>query len=223
MRKVIAATFVSVDGVMQAPGGPQEDPTGGFRYGGWTAPYFDETVGQAIGGVFAGAPFDLLLGRKTYEIFAAHWPYYEDQPDAEIAKPFNACRKYVATSSKAPLTLNNSVAIHDPAADVAKLKKENGPALLIQGSSVLIHTLLKHNLIDEIHLLTFPLILGKGKRLFGEDGPGTELKLVSSKASPSGVQLNTYVPSGPVKTGDFSTRAPSEAELARREKMKKEG
>ena len=222
MRKVIATVMVSLDGVMQAPGGPEEDPTGGFKYGGWTAPYFDEVMGQVMGEAFS-KPFDLLLGRKTYDIFAAYWPYAESGEHDFIAKLFNKTRKYVATHSTAPLTWNNSVAIHNPAVDVARLKRENGPDLLIQGSSVLIQTLLKSELIDEFNLLTFPVVLASGKRFFGDGVKAMALKLERSKTSPSGVTVNTYTPAGAVKTGSFGLDKPSEAELARRERMKLEG
>jgi dihydrofolate reductase len=224
MRKVIASAFVSLDGVMQAPGGPEEDPSGGFRYGGWLAgaPYFDETVGQFMGGVFA-KPYDLLLGRKTYEIFAAHWPYQEDGPDAEIAKAFNAATKYVVTRSDAPLTWANSVALHDPASDVARLKTEDGPDLLIQGSSALIQALLQHDLIDEINLLVFPLVLGSGKRFFEEGLKAGALTLTRSVTSPSGAVMVAYTPAGAVKTGSFAATEPLEAELARRERWRREG
>jgi dihydrofolate reductase len=222
MRKVIATAFVSLDGVMQAPGGPEEDPAGGFRYGGWTVPYFDEALGQVMGEAFS-KPFELLLGRKTYEIFAAHWPYAEGGEDDFIAKLFNKTRKYVATRSNAPLAWNNSVAIQDPAVEIAKLKRQDGPDLLIQGSSVLIQTLLKHDLIDRIQLLVFPVVLGSGKRFFGNGAKGMALTLESSKTSPSGVTVNAYTPAGAVKTGSFAIDKPSDAELARREKMKREG
>ena len=222
MRKVIAAVFVSADGVMQAPGGPEEDPSGGFRYGGWVAPYFDEAVGEAVGGIFS-RPFDLLLGRKTYEIFAAHWPYAEDGPDADIAKPFNSARKYVAASSRTPLTWNNSVAIHDPAADVARLKAEDGPDLVIQGSSVLVQTLLAADLIDEYNLLVFPIVLGSGKRFFGVGTRGKALKLERSRTSSTGVTISTYAVAGDAQTGSFALETPTEEEVARREKMKQEG
>ena len=141
MRKVVAAAFISLDGVMQAPGGPEEDPTGGFEYGGWTVNYWDETMEQAMGETFA-KPYDLLLGRKTYEIFAAHWPHIEGDP---LAEQFNSVTKYVATTSNAPLTWKNSVALHgDVGAEVARMKQQDGPALLLQGSSQLIQTLLAH-------------------------------------------------------------------------------
>jgi dihydrofolate reductase len=210
---------VSLDGVMQAPGGPDEDPTGGFKHGGWTFPYFDEAVGQVMDDTFS-RPFDLLLGRKTYEIFAAHWPYQEGEDDDFIARLFNKTTKYVATTSTAPLTWKHSVAIHDPARDVANFKKQDGPDLLIQGSSVLIQTLLQHALIDRIDLLVFPVVLGSGKRFFGDGTKATALTLESSKTSPSGVTMNRYTPAGSVKTGSFAQQAPSEAEVARREKMR---
>src|SRR4051812_28583982 len=147
MRKLVAAAFVSLDGVMQAPGGPREDPTGGFTQGGWTVNYWDEPMGQFMGGIFTD-PFELLLGRKTYEIFAAHWPFVgKDDP---IGKVFNAVTKYVATTSTEPLTWANSVALRgEAAAEIARLKREDGPVLLTQGSSGLLQTLLAHDLIDE--------------------------------------------------------------------------
>jgi dihydrofolate reductase len=219
MRKVLATAFISLDGVMQAPGGPEEDPTGGFRFGGWTAPYWDDAIGQVMGGIFS-VPYELLLGRKTYEIFNAHWPHAKDDPFADA---LNNVRKYVATTSKAPLTWKNSIAIHDVPKDIARLKQEDGPTLMTQGSSDLIQTLLKHDLIDRFTLLIYPVVLGQGKRLFGTGTmPGT-LKLVESKASPSGVVINTYERAGEVKVGSFAHEQPSAEELARRERMKREG
>ena len=209
MRKVIAGAFVSLDGVMQAPGAPKEDETGGFKYGGWTFPHFDEAVGAVMGELFS-RPFHLLLGRKTYDIFAAHWPHAEGGPDDAIAKLFNTTTKYVATKSTAPLNWQNSIALHDAAADVALLKREVGPDLLIQGSSVLIHSLHASGLIDQFNLLVFPVVLGSGKRLFGEGAKASTLKLVSSKSSPSGVTMSTYTPAGKVKTGSFALEKRSE-------------
>jgi dihydrofolate reductase len=220
MRKIVAATFLSLDGVMQAPGGPEEDPTGGFSHGGWTFHYWDEAMGEVMGKAF-GEPFDLLLGRKTYEIFAAHWPYAGDEDP--IAKAFNRVTKYVATSSDAPLAWQNSVALHDVPADLAKLKRQDGPKLLIQGSSVLIQTLLKHDLIDELSLMVFPLVLGKGKRMFGEGAIPAALRLVESKASSTGVVMSRYRREGEIRTGSFAQAEPSEAEVARRERMAAEG
>ncbi|HWT13379.1 MAG TPA: dihydrofolate reductase family protein [Allosphingosinicella sp.] len=219
MRKVVAATFVSLDGVMQAPGGPEEDPTGGFAYGGWTVDYWDQIMGEALGEAF-DRPFDLLLGRRTYEIFAAHWPYEESGP---IADSFNAATKYVATSSAEPLTWHNSVRLSgDAAVEVERLKQEEGPVLLIQGSSVLIQSLLARGLIDEFRLMIFPLLLGSGKRLFGAGIPAAGLRLVDSKVSSTGVVIGTYLPAGPVHTGSFARAEPSAAELARREKLRAE-
>lgn len=217
MRKLIAAAFVSLDGVMQAPGGPEEDPTGGFALGGWTATYWDEVMGQSMD-LFNG-PFDLLLGRKTYEIFAAHWPYVKDDP---IGEAFTACTKYVATSSTAPLTWANSKALHNPAAEVAALKNQNGPILLTQGSSQLLQTLIAAGLVDEFRLMTFPVVLGRGKKLFGDDLPPFALKLTDSKTSTTGVTIATYLPAGEVPIGSFALEEPTEAELARRTRMKQE-
>lgn len=222
MRKVVAAVFVSLDGVMQAPGGPEEDPTQSFKFGGWTFPFWadgDPVLDQAMGALF-GTPYDLLLGRKTYEIFAAYWPYAKDNP---IGDAFNSTRKYVATSAREPLTWNNSVALHDAVVEVAKLKQQDGPLLLIQGSSGLIQSLLYAGLIDEFRLMIFPVLLGKGKKLFAEGTQPVALQLVDSKLSKNGVTLNTYHPDGAVKTGSFAHEEPSEAELARRSKMKREG
>ena len=219
MRKVIAGVFLSLDGVMQAPGGPEEDPTRGFRHGGWTFHYWDDVMGQSMGEIFGG-PFDLLIGRKTYEIFAAHWPHLENDP---IADTFNRVTKYVATTSREPLTWKNSVALHDAAADVAKLKQQDGPTLLIQGSSQLIQTLLRHDLIDELRLMVFPLVLGTGKRLFGDGTIPRALKLVDSKPSTTGVVISVYQRGGDVQTGSFALAEPTQAELARRERMKREG
>ena len=220
MRKVIAAAFVSLDGVMQAPGAPEEDPTGGFAFGGWTFDYWDEAMGETMDRTLT-APFDLLLGRTTYEIFAAHWPFLAGDP---IGEKFNAVTKFVATSSAEPLAWENSVALRgDVPAEIERLKREDGPDLLIQGSSVLIQSLLAAGLIDEYRLMTFPVVLGSGKRLFGDGTVPAALKLVSTETSSTGVVMSTYVPEGPVHTGSFATQEPSEAELARREKMKSDG
>ncbi|HEX7884422.1 MAG TPA: dihydrofolate reductase family protein [Phenylobacterium sp.] len=220
MRKIVAAAFVSLDGVMQAPGGPSEDPTGGFDLGGWIAPYSDEATGEWVGGMFAD-PFDLLLGRKTYEIFAAYWPFMP--ADNPIAEPFNRATKYVATRSAAPLTWENSVALTDAAADVARLKQQDGPTLLTQGSGNLLQTLLAEGLIDQFRLMTFPVILGRGKRLFDAGAAPIGLKLTRSAVSSTGVTLGVYEPAGPVQTGSFGTLEPNALETARQERMKHEG
>lgn len=202
MRQVIASAFVSLDGVMQAPGGPTEDTSDGFRFGGWVAPCFDETVGAAVDEVLT-EPYALLLGRKTYDIFAAYWPHHEDGDNSQIAKAFNAAIKYVATSSRAPLGWANSIAIHDAAADVARLKQTDGPNLLVQGSTVLLQTLFAHRLIDRLTVLTFPVILGGGKRLFEGGAKPEQWKLVNAKTSLTGVNIATYTPAGAVQTGSF--------------------
>ena len=219
MRKVLAAAFMSLDGVMQAPGGPEEDPTGGFRYGGWSFNYWDDTLAEVMTGIF-GQSYELLLGRKTYDIFAAHWPHIQNDPFAEA---LTNAKKYVATSSRAPLTWKNSVAIHDVPKEIARLKSEDGPTLLTQGSTALLQTLLKHDLVDRFQLLVYPLVLGKGKRLFGEGTMPAALKLVDSKVSPSGVTISTYERAGEIKPGSFALDKPSAEELTRREKMKREG
>lgn len=223
MRKVVTAAFVSMDGVMQAPGGPEEDPTGGFDKGGWVVPYIDEVFGAEIDDLF-GQPFDLLLGRKTYEIFAAHWPFAENSQDDGIAKSFNAATKYVASRKGVDLTWEGSVRLEDAAADVARLKQENGPALVTQGGSDLIRTLLANDLIDEVRTLTFPILLGKGKKLFEAGAPPLAFKLTHSKVSPNGVVIARYARAGTVTPGDIALiDPPSELELKRRERMKREG
>ena len=218
MRKIIVATFISLDGVMQGPGGPEEDPTGGFTLGGWTAPYFDAAVGASVGEIFS-RPFDLLLGRKTYEIFAAHWPHVAD-PNEPLAAVFNRITKYVASRSKPKLSWQNSTLLgEDVAASLKELKAGAGPDLIVQGSSDLLQTLWTNRLVDEVTLLTFPLVLGNGKRLFGDGTVPAEFKLVKSKPCPSGVTVATYEPSGAVKTGDFQLAEPTEAERERRRNL----
>ena len=202
MRKIVAATFVSLDGVMQGPGGPEEDRAGGFDLGGWTVPFWqdDDLLGGAMGELFA-EPFDLLLGRKTYDIFASYWPRQVDQP---IADAFNRVTKFVATHEPETLAWKNSEWLgEDLVARLSELKRQDGPRLLIQGSSNLIQTLLPAGLIDEFRLLIFPLVLGKGKRLFGEGAAPQALRLTGSLASKNGVTLATYVPAGDLVTGSF--------------------
>jgi dihydrofolate reductase len=221
MRQVITGAFVSLDGVMQAPGGPQEDPTHGFKHGGWVVPYIDEVFGQAVDELF-GPPFDLLLGRRTYEIFAAHWPYAEGGEYDSIAKRFNSITKYVATRSNMELTWKGSIALHDAAADVARLKREDGARLVTQGSSDLIQTLLANDLIDEIRTFTFPIILGNGKKLYGKGAKPAAFTLVDNKVSSKGVTISCYRRSGNVETGDFAMDPPTPAEVARRERLARE-
>ena len=218
MRKIIVSTFTSLDGVMQAPGGPQEDPTGGFAYGGWTAPHFDAALGAAMGEIF-GRPFDLLLGRKTYDIFAAHWPYVTDPRDP-IAGLFNRVTKYVASRSNPKLAWQNSRLLGaDIVASLKQLKGGDGPDLLVQGSGDLLQTLWKSGLVDEFSVLIFPVVLGRGKRLFGSGTTPAGLKLTKSKSFPTGVIVASYTPDGAVKTGDFQLAEPTEAELERRRKL----
>ena len=218
MRQIIAATFTSLDGVMQAPGGPQEDPTGGFTLGGWTAPHFDEALGASLGEIF-GRPFDLLLGRKTYDIFAAHWPYVTDPADP-IAGVFNRVTKFVASRSKPKLTWRNSRLLGtDTVASLRALKAEDGPDLLVQGSSELLQTLWSNGLVDRFSVLIFPVLLGKGKRLFGAGAIPSGLTLVKSQSYPTGVIVAVYEPSGEVKTGNFQLADPTEAELERRRNL----
>ena len=218
MRRIVVATFTSLDGVMQAPGGPQEDPTGGFTLGGWTAPYFDEALGASLGQIF-GRPFDLLLGRKTYDIFAAHWPYVSD-PNDPIAAAFNRVTKYVASRSSPKLSWQNSQLLgRDIVASLKTMKAQDGPDLLVQGSSELLQTLWREGLVDELSVLTFPVVLGKGKRRFGNGATPAGLKLVKSQSFPTGVIVANYRPDGAVKTGDFQLAEPTEAELERRRSL----
>lgn len=224
MRKIMAAAFVTLDGVMQAPGGPDEDPSGGFKFGGWLAGLEDDGIGPPLDELFR-EPYDLLLGRRTYDIFAAYWPYIPTHPTAagyepgtaEIATAFNRVTKYVATHRPDSLGWNNSAWLgKDPVGALRDLRQGDGPLLLIQGSSELVHTLLAHDLIDEIRLIVAPLILGKGKRLFGEGSMPRSLQLAKSGATPRGTLLANYQRGGAVKTGTFAAETPSEAELRRR-------
>ena len=221
MRKVIVGAFVSLDGVMQAPGGPQEDPTGGFKYGGWVAPLADDVFGEEVDRMF-GQPFDLLLGRKTYEIFAGFWPFAEGGPSDSIARAFNSATKYVATRKGVDLTWKGSVALRNGASDVRKLKQDDGPTLITQGSTDLIRTLLAEGLVDEINLFTFPVLLGGGKKLFNDGASAAAFRLATSRVAPAGVVIARDVRSGAVQTGDFAVDPPTPAEVARREKLKRE-
>ena len=219
MRRIIVAAFTSLDGVMQAPGGPEEDPTGGFTLGGWTAPHFDEALGASLGAIF-GRPFDLLLGRKTYDIFAAHWPYVTD-PNDPIAGAFNSVTKYVASRSRPKLTWQNSRLLDkDVVASLKTLKGGEGPDLLVQGSSDFLQTLWKNSLVDEFSVLTFPVVLAHGKRLFGDGAIPVGLKLVKAQSYPTGVIVANYTPAGEVKTGSFQLAEPSAAELERRRNLR---
>jgi len=214
MRKLTGAVFLSLDGVMQAPGGPDEDATSDFRFGGWVQPFWDENMGPFEKVITA--EYDLLLGKRTYDIFSAYWPYNQDNP---IGAKFQRINKYVLTHSDEPLSWDNSSKLSgDTAAAVRDLKKSDGRDLLIQGSSTLYVPLLAAGLIDRLVLMTFPVLLGRGKRIFdGAEQPGA-LKLVESFVSNKGVVFATYEPAGEVPTGTFATKEPSEAELKRRRK-----
>ncbi len=216
MRKLTGAVFLSLDGVMQAPGGPEEDRSGGFRFGGWTQPFWDESVHAPTGKIF-DADYDLLLGKRTYDIFSTYWPYNQDDP---IGAKFQRINKYVLTHSDEPLTWQNSSRLSgDTAAAISDLKKSEGRDLLIQGSSTIYPPLLADGLIDRLILMTFPVMLGEGKRIFdGSEQPGS-LNLVNHFVSDKGVIVTTYEPCGEVPIGSFATKQPSEAELERREKM----
>lgn len=199
MRKLVVLTFVSMDGVMQAPGGQGEDESGKFAYGGWVVPYFDETLGAAMGEQM-GKPFDLLLGRKTYDIFASYWPH-TTEPGAE---PLNDAHKYVASRSNPNLSWGPATLLTgDVPAQVQALKAQEGRELQVHGSADFLQTLLKHDLVDELWLKIFPVTLGGGKRLFGDGVRPGAYKLLSSTTSPSGVVIASYARDGAVKTGTF--------------------
>jgi dihydrofolate reductase len=219
MRKLTGAVFISLDGVMQAPGGPNEDPSGGFRFGGWTFPFWDEDMSGPFGKII-DAEYDLLLGKRTYDIFAAYWPYNQDDP---IGAKFQRINKYVLTHSDEPLEWDRSHRLSGGTVDaVTELKRSEGRDLLIQGSSTLYVPLLAAGLIDRLVLMTFPVLLGRGKRIFdGTEEPGA-LKLVEHFVSKTGVVLATYEPAGEVPTGTFETKPPSEAELKRRKAWARE-
>ncbi|HEX6919545.1 MAG TPA: dihydrofolate reductase family protein, partial [Actinomycetes bacterium] len=200
MRKLIVSTFLTLDGVMQAPGGPGEDDSGGFAHGGWSVTYWDELMGQVMGAA-TSTPFAMVLGRKTYDIMAAYWP---NAPEEAGAKVFNDATKYVASRSRPALEWSNSVLIEGDAADgLAALKTHDGPELQVHGSGDLIQTLLRHNLVDEFRLWVFPVVIGSGKRLFADGTVPSALTLVDSKVSTTGVVMGTYQPAGEIVTGSF--------------------
>jgi dihydrofolate reductase len=213
MRKLAVNTFMSLDGVMQAPGGPDEDPTGGFTLGGWGVNYFDDEMMERIA---ESGPYELLLGRGTYEIFAAHWPYDE----GPIADQLNGTRKHVASTTLDQVDWNNSTLITGDVAEyVAALKREDGPEIQVHGSPGLIQTLLKHDLIDEFRLWIFPVVVGTGKRFFGAGTIPAGLRLVDSKVTKTGVTLNTYERAGDIEPGLMDFDEPTEAELERRRRL----
>jgi len=192
--------MISLDGVMQAPGGPEEDTSGDFKYGGWTAPYGDESFANIINEELS-VPFDLLLGRKTYGIFASFWP----KQTGPIADPFNKAKKYVVSDTEVDLTWDESILItEDVVAKIKALKEEGDSMLQVWGSSKLIQTLLNNDLVDELRLRIFPVTLGTGKRLFAEGTIGAAFELIDSKALPSGIILANYKRSGELKTGKIT-------------------
>jgi dihydrofolate reductase len=213
MRDLAVNTFISLDGIMQSPGGPDEDPTGGFAHGGWGAAHFDDEMMRRVA---ASGPYELLLGRGTYEIFAAHWPYAE----GPIADHLNGTRKHVASTTLERVEWSNSTLIRgDVAGYVSALKSEAGPEIQVHGSPGLIQTLLRHDLIDEFRVWIFPLLLGAGKRLFGDGTVPAGLKLVDSAVSGTGVTITTYRRAGEVERGSFEFEEPTDAELERRRRL----
>jgi dihydrofolate reductase len=226
MPELVLNTFLTLDGVMQAPGGPEEDPTGGFTQGGWSVPYWDEQMTEVmLKGL--GEPVALLLGRKTYEIFAAHWPHVSEERaarggtaaegDAPVAAALNGATKYVASTTLTEVTWANSVLLEGDVADaVATLKQQDGPDLQVQGSWNLIQTLLQHELIDEYRLWTFPVLVGPGKRLFADGTVPAGLELVDSATSTTGVVMATYRPAGQLTLGSFAFEDPTDEEVVRR-------
>ena len=217
MRKLISSTFASLDGVMQAPGGPEEDPTNGFAFGGWMFNYFSDDIDISSAG-FDGKNRELVLGRRTYQIFEAYWPY---QPkDDAIAISLNTAKKYVASRSSIELSWNNSTLLEgDVISAISGLKKDSGPDLQIIGSGDLIQTLHAANLIDEYNIWTFPVVLGRGKRLFPESAKPCSLRLIKTETPSAGVVMNKYLRDGEVRCGSFLPDSPSAKELARRKNM----
>src|SRR5437899_486650 len=223
MRKIIVGAMVSMYWVRQWRGGTAEDPTKGFKFGGWEMPYFDQEFGEELDRVFK-EKFDLLLGRKTYEIFAGYWPYHdENAPHGGIAKLFKDIKKYaVSRSGEVDTSWQGSVLLRD-IADVKRLKQEDGPNLVTQGSTELVHALLANDLVDALSMFTVPVVLGGGKKLFADGSAPHSFKLTRSRVSPKGVIVGHYERQGEIKIDDTSSDSPSEREIARRKRMKREG
>ena len=227
MRNLVVNTFLTLDGVMQAPGGPEEDPTGGFALGGWSVNYWDEAMG-AVMGASMDRPFELVLGRKTYEIFAAHWPHVTEQVrderggtpsdnDADGAAALNSARKYVASTTLREVTWNNSTLLEgDVPSAIAALKAADGPELQVHGSWDLIQTLLADDLIDEFRLWIFPILVGNGKRLFANGTIPAGLRVVDSRTFDTGVLQVTYARAGEIEAGSFAFEVPTDEEVERR-------
>ena len=223
MRKIIVGAQVSIDGVMQAPGGPWEDPTKGFTFGGWVMPYFDPVFGEEIERVFQ-EKCDLLLGRKTYEIFAGYWPYYDESASAGwIATLFKKIKKYVVSRSGEVDTSWTGTVLLRNIADVKRLGEEDGPNLVTQGSTELVHALLANDLVDAISIFTVPVVLGGGKKLFADGSAPHSYRLTRSRISTTGLMIGHYERAGEVRIGDTAFDSPTDAERARRERMKREG
>ena len=223
MRKIVVGAMVSLDGVMQAPGAPLEDPTKGFEFGGWVTPYFDAVFGEEVDRMLHES-CDLLLGRKTYEIFAAYWPYYDDAgSDARIARLFARIRKYVVSrSGDVDTSWQGSVLLRDIAA-VKRLREEDGPDLVTQGSTELVHALLANDLVDAMSVFTVPVVLGRGKKLFADGSTPHSYTLTGSRVSRTGLVVAHYERAGGISIGDTALDAPSDAERARQARMKREG
>jgi dihydrofolate reductase len=215
MRKLVVSSFVTLDGVIQAPGGPDEDRSGGFAHGGWTVPYWDDFIARRMADA-TSADREYLFGRGTYEIMAAHWPFADDN-DPFVTK-INQARKYVASTTLTGPSWNNTEVISgDVPAAIAALKGEDGPQLEVLGSPGLIQTLLANDLVDEFALITYPVVVGSGKRLFGDGTVAGALELADAKISPSGVIIATYRRAGELQTGSFALEESSADELAPRE------
>jgi dihydrofolate reductase len=215
MRDLVVQTFVTLDGVMQAPGGPEEDPTGGFAFGGWSVTAWDDTMMETMGEA-TQAPCDYILGRKTYEIFAAHWPHVDDPMGEKLTQ----ATKYVASNTLEDAEWANTVVLSgDVVGEVRELKGGDGPDLHVLGSAELIQTLNANDLVDEYRLWIFPVVVGKGKRVFGDDLAAAGLELVDWKSSSTGVLMTTYRKKGPVEIGSFALEEPTEAEVQRRDTL----
>ena len=222
MRKVVVSAMVSIDGVMQAPGAANEDPTNGFRFGGWVMPWFDPAFGEELDRVFAER-FDLLLGRRTYEIFAAYWPYYDDDAHGGIARLFNTVTKYaVSRSGDVDTGWAGTVLLRD-IAGVKRLKQQAGPNLLTQGSARLVQALLADDLVDALSIFTVPVVLGGGRKLFADGAAPHSFRLAGSRVSPNGVIVGHYERDGDVRVGDTTPDSPSGREIARRQRVQREG
>lgn len=207
MRRLVASLFISLDGVIQGPGGPDEDRSGDFRLGGWVAPYQDRLMGENLQDLLS-QPFELLLGRRTYDIFTAYWPHVPaDAPSRRLAERFNAVRKHVATHRPAGLPWEGSVALGGPLAEAVRaLKQEAGGYLLTFGSGEMVRQLVAAGLVDELRLQVFPLVLGRGRRLFGDDATATAFTLAETARTAKGVLLNRYLKAGDVDVGTIGWR-----------------